>query len=204
MPGRGYYPSLYARDLVRVLPNPGDDRAISICSFLPDCPRGPFFREPARQIRLLRQRDAFVVSAFWEILADQAAYFTLGRDLTRFADPILAPKLNGLLSTANSNIHPAFLLIAMSFGRETADGVALDVRGVGTSFLGRLRESTGTEFEVLTKEMSRALLEDRRPDSIRAFVPFGDEYRLKPNLDFVAKWADAARETLVEFDPHAR
>jgi hypothetical protein len=91
----------------------------------------------------------------------------------------------------------------MSFRRETGSSVSLDIREIGMSFLTRLQKTTGATFDGLTNEMSQSLSEGRRPDSIRAFVPFGDEYRLKPNLDFVAEWVDAAQETLGAFAPRA-
>jgi hypothetical protein len=184
---------------LHVLGERGHASSISICSFLPDYPDSPFFAIPAQRIRALQDRDQFVVAVFWEVLADQAVHSISDRDLAQFDPPIYSPKLKGLLSTAKSNVHPAYLLIALSFLRETDRFVREHIMTIGSSVLAMLQNPTGPLFERICSSMSEALPLHHRPDSIRAYVPHGDNYRLQPNLAFVDVWASTARDTLANY-----
>jgi hypothetical protein len=193
---KDYYPSEYEEDAQKVFRDDVDGRVVSICSFLPDYPSEPFFQRPAERIDTLIQRDPFVVSVFWEVLADQAFYSRTGKDLSQVSSAIRAPKLVGLLASARSNVHPVFLLIALSLaadGRDCSEAIA----EIGSSLLNHLKSTAGVDLDRLVMVMAGALHENRRPDSIRAFVPNGDAYRLKPRLDLVNRWCAVASETLL-------
>lgn len=199
MAGASYYPTTYGRDLAVILA----DRAansLSVCSFLPDYPDAEFFRDPARRLKQLPHSGPFVASVFWQVLADQATYEVTRGDLSGRGMRVRPPKLVGLLGTMHNNLHPAFLLIALSYGH-LADRTTIspEIENIGRAMLPEVQRILNSSWPAVGTQMRDALGDGSVPDSIRAYVPHGDAYRLQPNWDAVVSWRGAARDTISEF-----
>lgn len=195
-PGGDYYLSAHPACVRRVLGG-RNDRRLSICSFIPDYPDVAFFRDAAIEIGRLEQKEAFAASVFWEALADQATYSVRRRDLEDHGWPSPVAKLVGMLATAGSNIHPGFLLIALSLAPDRdLERVRGLLRSVGSAVLYRLRATVSLQPAAVVDRMRDGLEDHMFPDSIRAYVPYGDRYRYTPDWSAVREWAGVARATI--------
>lgn len=191
-----YFPAGYQRD-ANALCGRNANCSLSICSFLPDYPDVPFFRDAAAHLKELGDRTSFICAMFWEVLCDQATYTLTRRDLTRYSWPGPAAKLVGLLGTMQTNLHPGFLLIALSFDHKLEPNTVSEIiRRLGSTMLVSFRESVTAESDAIASHMHASLGAGIVPDSIKPYVPGGDRYRHQPNWISVAIWAAQARETL--------
>jgi hypothetical protein len=194
-----YTDGQFHRDLFHIL-QPCGGRSISICSFLPDYPLVPFIVEPAQRIQRLQTRYDFVAALFWNVLLDQAAYSVEHQDLASRNIGFQSPKLVGLLATFLTNLHPSHLLIALSF--DAADDRAVlptALTRIGREMLGKAVPKLGRSWSGILPRMQNAFVVGATPNTIRAYVPHGDEYHRRPDWHAVATWNDRVRETLTEF-----
>lgn len=137
-----YYRLRYPDDLTVVQHKSPSGRAISICSFVPDYPDVPTFRDPALAIRGLDDYQSFMLAVFWEVLADQASYTVRHKELEPIPGRPHVPKLIGLLSTFHNNVHPCYLLIALTLGirtPRTIDTLAQRLQQIGEDSLAELK-----------------------------------------------------------------
>lgn len=188
----------FDRDLSHVCEPCGGER-ICICSFLPDYPLVPFIAEPARRIKRLEARYEFVSTLLWNVLLDQAAYSAEHRDLASRRIGLGSPKLVGVLATFNANVHPAHLLIALSFDPpEEQVKVDFALSAIGREWLPGAASKLGSSWPSILARMESAFAPGATPDTIRAYVPNGDEYYRQPNWQVVDAWNAVVRQTLGE------
>ena len=191
----GYYREGYAHDASQV-PEPGS-YSVSISSFVPDVPQGPFFRNPARRMRSLPNREVFTCCLFWETLADQASYTITRVDLVGHGWPLPVLKLQGLLGSCGTNVHPGFLLLAMSLSEGyDRQRVGQDLSDVGVLVLRALAPVLAARFPPVARDMADAMCRTAMPESLRAFVPNGDRYRLAPDAALADQWRTVVADTI--------
>lgn len=154
------------------------------------------YAEPAAAFHSLPNSRWFLCSFFAAQLRDQASHFVTrqipkGRGIT---GPNIV--LVGLLASFWNVVDPAFLLLVLSLYRtDMSDaGVAQSLADLVAA------EFSGNEFDAQTEEQirdaARASL-TYAPDSLRAFVPHGDEYEYQPDESRVTHFRHAAISALV-------
>lgn len=172
---------------------------LSISSFCPDWPKGPStYAEPAEAFHRLDDMLWFLCSFFASQLVDQASHSSLGFVPKQRANSQGQIVLVGLHGSYWNVMTPAYLLLVISLYRrpvsdhEVADGVS----AVLQSELKDLELEPKTRAAVLDNALA-ALQSQAIPDSLRAFVPRGDQYWLQPDRVFVELVRQSAEGAVV-------
>ena len=195
-----YHRTVYDRDLQRVTAGTNDRHfRLSVASFCPDWPDVPIYAEPARAFHSLGDSLWFLCSFFVTQLVDQASHSSLGFVSKRRAESQGQIVLVGLLGSYWNVMTPAFLLLVMSlYGRPVEDDIV--VRGLELVLRSELADcpSRPESRAAVLATASAALQPWAVPNSLRAFVPHGDGYRLQPDLAFVEHLRQRVAQVLVE------
>jgi hypothetical protein len=168
---------------------------LSIASFCPgDPPAVPMYSEPANAFSLLDNQRWFLCSLFASQLVDQACHCVTGSVRQMRAGTLGQVRLVGLLGGYYNAVHPSFLLLLLGLYRlhmHEEERVANGIRAALAIEL-RYMHATADERRRILAELRRAIAVASTPTSLRAFLPNGDDNKLKPNLDVVEKLRVAA------------
>jgi hypothetical protein len=183
-----YFRNAFADDLKLVTEaatNAEHPTSLSVASFCPDFPKDPMFSEPARRFAGLREQRWFLSSLFVSQLACQASH-SPGKSYYYGPPTVLV----GLLSSAHSIVHPAFLLLVLALYREPVQSIETGsgLSAILAAQLQDLREASEAGNLAVFRAMHAALEDEQMPTSLRAFVPYGDEYRYTPDQHALHAW----------------
>jgi hypothetical protein len=173
---------------------------LSIASFCPgDPPAVPMYSEPANAFSLLDNQRWFLCSLFASQLVDQASHHVTGSVRQMRAGTLGQIRLVGLLGGYYNAVHPSFLLLLLGLYRlhmHEEERVANGIRAALSIEL-RYMHATADERSRIFSQLRRAIAVASTPTSLRAFLPNGDDNKLKPNFDVVEKLRVAAASVVV-------
>jgi hypothetical protein len=183
-----YFRTTFADDLKLVAEaadGAGHPIGLSVASFCPDFPSAPAFSAPARRFAELPDQRWFLSSLFATQLACQASHSQGGSYY--YGPPAV---LVGLLSSAHSVMHPAFLLLVLALYREPVQSAdtGMGLNAILGAQLQDLRTASSLRTSTVFPTMRAALEDEQMPTSLRAFVPGGDAYKFAPDLHALRLW----------------
>jgi hypothetical protein len=167
------------------------------------------FRNQEYLLADVSDERSFLLCVFLEVLIDQALYTVTGRDLASTTGRTWwGVKLTGFLGSGSHYMHPAFALLALSLRlprsverrNEVVSRITVALRALTAEALWQLGEQVPSKARLVHRCMSEGLAPTELPQSLRAFVPWGDSYPIKPDLAAVAEWAEATRGAIVDLE----
>lgn len=184
----------FERDLARVLAKQdGPYTRVSVACFCPEFPDVPFCSDPGRAFQSLSDSRWFLCAFFAAQLADQATHFVTGRVTQNRAGTYGQLILVGLLGSGQFVMDPTFLLLVLAL---------YEPRDVGV-LVGGLKDLVAAEFDELhDRDAAQKIVAaaaaslEFMPDSLRAFLPYGDDYKWQPDGGIVRALRQAAAEGL--------
>ena len=108
-------------------------------------------------------------------------------------------RLVGLLGSYYNTMHPSFLLLLLGLYRLPMHEEERVTNGIRAALSIELRymQATADERSRIFSELRQAIAVASTPTSLRAFLPNGDDNKLKPNFDVVEKLRVAAASVVV-------
>lgn len=181
-----YWSDQFKRDLRTVSPTPeyGRPADLSVNSFCPDVVAGAMYAQPAARFQQLPNQKAFLASFFVQQCLAQGTHFT-GVPLLWDGHSVV---LVGVLAGFGSIQSPAFLLLVLGLYE-----AAVADKELGTEIATLLRSQPEIQRSARLREALHNEFNHQFPDSLRAFVPYGDNYRFRWDREAVGRW----RETVL-------
>ena len=190
--GSEYFQETFRADLAGVAEAAADfPGRLSVASFCPHWPGGPYYRLPAERFAELSDQRWFLTSLFVSQLASQASHSV--HQPYYYGAPVV---LVGLLSSYDSIVHPAFLLLALALYREAIDDsmTGLGLRSVLQAQIAALQNSLPDSWQSVLMAMKAGLGQGQLPRHLGPFV--GDGYRYEPDRTAFDRWIGALVEDL--------
>ena len=103
-------------------------------------------------------------------------------------------RLVGVLGSYYNTMHPSFLLLLLGLYRLPMHDEERVANGIRAALAIELRymHATADERSRILSELRQAIAVASTPTSLRAFLPNGDDNKLKPNFEVVEKLRAAA------------
>ena len=192
--GRAYFHETFRAHLATVAEAAaGPPRRLSVASFCPLWPAGPYYRLPAERFVTLPDQRWFLASLFVSQLAAQAAHSV--HQPYYYGEPVV---LVGLLSSYDCIVHPAFLLLGLALYREAVSDsrTGLGLRSILGAQIDALRESFPDSWRPILLAMRTGVGPGQLPRHLGPFV--GADYSYEPELATYDEWMRLTMENLGE------